>query len=361
MRKARSWANKALLLAGVAGVAACSARATSNPAFDRAQCRRVVIADAQTGSAIRGAEDLALDPARKRLFISAYDRRAVEKAASSGAFQIPEGGIYAVDFAALVAAGSAPLPLTPYVGADGIPGGLRPHGLAYSPARDEVAFINRGYQKIDGKWRLSISIARVGGDGMAAGVAVPAHCGSNDLVEGRDGAYVTFDHEGCGWRATLEDAMTLRRSGVSAEDGAKLFDRAAFANGIVQADSGEWVLAATREKAALILREDGGKFVESGRVALPGGPDNLTVAADGDVVAAVHPSLIGMGLHRRLGLGRAGSRIVKFDPASRKIEVLFDDPGGVEFSAATVGVLWDGALVLGSATEEGLLVCRPQG
>lgn len=358
MRKMRRALREALLLALIGGVAACGARAIPASAYDPALCRRVALIDAETGSPIRGAEDLALDPARNRLFISAYDRRAVETAAASRAFLVPEGAIYAVEFQALAKAGAGPVTLTPFVRPGGVPGGLRPHGLAYSPDRDEIAFINRGYQKIDGKWRRSAAILRVGADGVQANGAAPAHCGANDLVEGRGGVYVTFDHEACDWRAALEDALTLRRSGVSAEDGSRLFARAAFANGLAGTSSGKFALAATREKSILILGEEGGSLVETGRVALPGGPDNLTVAPDGAVIAAVHPSLTVMGLHRRLGFGRAGSRVVRLDPESGAVEVLFDDPGGVKFNGATVAVLWDDALVLGSATDDGLLYCR---
>lgn len=360
MRKVRSTCNKAMLCAAVACAAACSARATSSADFDLDGCRRVALADAATGAPIRGAEDFALDPVRARLFISAYDRREVEKAARTRAFEIPEGGVYVLNLTQLVEPGGSAIALEPYVRAESVAGGLRPHGIAYAPDRDEIAFINRGYQKIDGEWRRSTSIARAGSDGVVSNAASPAHCGANDLAEGRGGAYFTFDHDGCGWRAALEDALSLRRSGVSAEDGVRLFDRAAFANGIVETASGDWALAATREKAALILRDEGGRFVEQGRIRLPGGPDNLTVSGDGAVVAAVHPSLLGMGLHRRLGVSRAGSRIVKFDPQSRKVDVLFDDPGGAKYSAATVAVLWDGALILGSATDSGLLYCRPK-
>lgn len=344
-----------------AALSACGARATSGAEFPLSECRRISLSDAATGATIRGAEDLAFDPKRERLFISAYDRRAVEKAAADAAFKIPEGGVYAVAFADLAEAGSTPLRLAPLIRADAVPGGLRPHGISYAQDRDEIAFINRGYQKIDGSWLQSSNIARADGSGALLRADAPARCGANDLIDAPSGAYVTFDHGSCGWRAALEDVFSLRRSGVDHEDGETLFDGASYANGLVETASGDFVLAATREKAALILRTEGGRMVEAGRVTLPGGPDNLTLAPDGAIVAALHPSLIEMGLDRRLGLGKAGSRVVKFDPASGAVTVLFDDPSGAKFSAATVGLLWRGDLVVGSATDDGLLFCKGQG
>ena len=65
-----------------------------------------------------------------------------------------------------------------------------------------------------------------------------------------------------------------------------------------------------------------------------------------------------MALHRRLGIGRAPSRIIKANPQTGAVEILFDDPDGALFSAATVAVEWAGALIAGSVTDEGLLVCR---
>ena len=91
---------------------------------------------------------------------------------------------------------------------------------------------------------------------------------------------------------------------------------------------------------------------------VPGGPDNLTVSSDGGIVAAVHPSLMAIGLNRRLGVGKAASRIVKIDPETGAVEILFNDPHGELFSAATVAAEWNGGLILGSVTDEGLLFCK---
>ncbi len=353
-----------LALAGLAAaLAACSRGPEFDVRFAPETCRRVALVDGAAGASVRGAEDLAVDAGTRRLFISAYDRRAVERAARRGARAVPEGGIYQVSLATLLGAGAlgagaGALTVSPAAAADEIPGGLRPHGLSFDALADEIVFINRAYQKIDGKWRMTPRIERVGARGEAfIGRSEAARCGANDVHALAGQTLASFDHAACGWRAGLEDVFALRRSGVVDGDYV-LFDRARFANGLARTPAGDIVLAATRERAVYVMDETAEGLRPRRRIEVPGGPDNLTVAADGSVVAAVHPSLVRMGAHRKLGLGRAPSRIVRADPDTGRVEVLFDDPKGKLFSAATVGVLWNGALIAGSVLDEGLLVCK---
>jgi hypothetical protein len=339
-------------------LAGCAAEALGPAEYAPTDCRRVALQDSEAGQPIRGAEDLDIDAARGRIFVSAYDRRAVEKAVAQRAFRLPEGGVFAVDLDALLAADGAPAPAKRLVRAGDVAGGLRPHGISYAPDTNEILYLNRAYQKIDGRWRRTTRLERIGGDGeVILGADAPTHCAANDILAKGGGAVASFDHGACDWRASLEDALTLRRSGVAAPTGELLFDAAAFANGIVETADGEIVLAATREKAALFLARDANGYVERRRVPLPGGPDNLTLAPDGSILVAVHPSLFGLAAHRRLGLPRAPTRVVRLTPAG-EVQMVFDDRSGARFSAATVAVEWRDALILGSATDEGLLVCR---
>ncbi len=347
------------LTAALAALAAgCSESPEINARFTADACRRVSLLDEDSGARIKGAEDLAIDKRTQRLFVSAYDRRAVEKAARRGAKAIPQGGLYQLPLKALLESEGSSLSVRPAAIADEIPGGLRPHGLSFDPLADEIVFINRAYHRIDGRWRMTPRIERVGADGAAfIGLSERARCGANDVSATAGEALATFDHAACGWRAGLEDIFSLKRSGVAAGDYV-LFDNAQFANGLARTSAGDLVLAATRERAIYVMDETSKGLKPRKRIAVPGGPDNLTVAADGAVVAAVHPSLVKMGAHRKLGIGRAPSRIVKAEPETGRVEILFDDPTGALFSAATVGVLWNGALIAGSVLDEGLLVCK---
>ena len=78
----------------------------------------------------------------------------------------------------------------------------------------------------------------------------------------------------------------------------------------------------------------------------------------GQVVAALHPKLLHLALLRGGWRDRSGSRIVRVDPRDGAIEVLFDDPKGELYSAATAAIHGDGLLIMGSAYDSGLLVCE---
>ena len=155
-----------------------------------------------------------------------------------------------------------------------------------------------------------------------------------------------------------EDVFGFARSGIASAGGAPLFEAAKFANGIAELRNGDIALADTKSSSIVVLTKAGDGFDEERRVTTPGGPDNLTIAEDGRVIAALHPSLIWIGAHRKLGFGNAPSRVVKVDPDSGDVELLFDNVVGHRFSAATVAVEDDKTLVLGSVTEPGVLVCR---
>jgi hypothetical protein len=347
-----------LCATALAATACAKASPEPQPKYPLETCARIFLEDAETHAPVIGAEDFAVDAGRDRLIVSAFDREAVRAAVAARAPEIPEGGLYSVPFAALFEAKSMAKAAPLARGFDFV-GGLRPHGIVYVPYKDEIAFVNVGYEMVGRGWREKVRIERVGADGEAVlGAEGETHCAANDLADDGAGAIVSFDHRSCGFGAFIENTLTLRRSGVVRETGEALFDRAAFANGVLALESGEIVLAATREKAAILLRKDGALLVEKSRVRLPGGPDNLTQGEGATIIAAVHPRLMVLGAHSRLGIGQAPSRIVAFSTDADAVERLFEDPTGEVFSGATVAVERDGALVVGSPTEAGVLLCR---
>jgi hypothetical protein len=322
------------------------------------QCRRVALIDAATGETIRGAEDLALDAENGRLFISAYDRRAVEKAARKKGDAPAHGGVYAAMLDDLFNSQADELRVNALAAPGDFAGGLRPHGISYDATNEELVFVNRSYARDGRKWKMTPHLRRIGANGeVFVGAPAPAPCAAND-VEATDGAVLTsFDHGGCGAGAMLENVFSLKRSGVVSEEGV-LFERAVFANGLARTAGGDVVMAATREKALLVLHETDDGFSVVKRIAVPGGPDNLTITADGGVIAAVHPSLMKLTANRKFGFGKSPSRIVKADPDTGAVDILFDDPKARVFSAATAAVETEAGLVAGSVTDEGLMVCR---
>ncbi len=312
------------------------------------------LTDAQTGAPIVGAEDMALDAEGGRLIVSAYDRRATEKAAS-GSAPPPQGGVYAVDVDALFDAQKS-LEAMPLVDRQDFENGLRPHGLDF--AQGEIAFVNRGYVEDKGRWRMRPSLVRISADGDVA--LQSAHCATNDVALVGDSHLFTRDHLACGGVPRFfETVLGQKKSGAYFDDGGALIDGVAFANGVAVLSDG-FAVAATREKAVHIFRankEEGSRqFVADA----PGAPDNLSVSGDGDIIAALHPNLLRLAFNRKLGIGKAGSRIARIDIETGDAALLFDDPKGALFSAATIGVATTRGLVAGSVTDTGLLVCEKE-
>lgn len=342
-------------LAAIA-LAACARETKTAPLYSAGDCRRLPLIDASTRAKISGAEDLAYDGATGTLFISAYDRRAVEGAIRRRAAVLPEGGLYAAPLNALLAA-VEPVTLQSIVDPKEIEGGFRPHGISFDGATRRLSVINRGYRMTDSGWRRSVRILALK-DGAVGASAHAAHCAANDLADLGERLFVSFDHRACGWRAGVEDVVGARSGGVETSEGLTAFSGVRHANGVAPLSEERLALAATRDKSLLLLSmgENGFDLLKS--IRLPGAPDNPSVSADGRIVVAVHPNLLSIGLARKLGIGKAGSRIVRADPDRGSVTLLYDDPNAAQFSAASAAIEVDGALIAGSALDRGLLVCR---
>ncbi|MFZ5617940.1 MAG: hypothetical protein ACOZAA_11555 [Pseudomonadota bacterium] len=336
----------------------CAAKVEGEALYDAGKCRRVTIVDAENGAAVVGAEDLAFDRVSRRILISAYDRRKVEREVKSAAFDIAQGGVYSAPIASL-AGDETTLTLASIIARDSVGGGLRPHGLSFDPGRREIAFINRSYQRIDDKWRMTARLERADADGAVfVGEGRAPRCSANDVATLGETTLVSFDHASCGWRGGVEDIFASRASGVATADGERVFDGVRHANGVAALSSGELALAATRDREILVLTTEGEGLSVERKFPLPGAPDNLTVSSNGDIVAALHPSLLAIGMQRRLGLGRSGSRIVRVDPETGETTLLFEDRRAKLFSAATAAVEEEGLLAIGSVADSGLVVCK---
>ncbi|MEL6111479.1 MAG: hypothetical protein AAFR20_01630 [Pseudomonadota bacterium] len=335
------------------------------------QCKRVTLKDADSGWIVRGAEDIAIDRAGQRLFVSAYDRRHTEahlarRARHRSMSGLPDGGLYSIAMADLDLALRAPtdrvLSVKSLVRPDDLAGGLHPHGIDYDADRNELVYINRRYTPGHKGWKRGVVLERVGANGaVVMGKAHKLPVAANDIAILGKEVVVSVDHGGTGLAAMIEDVLGLRRSGVFAVSTTNpLFQGIGFANGVGSGfgprdtPADQFAVAATRDKSVYFVDYNGQR---TGHVRLPGGPDNLSVARDGAVLAAVHPSLLRMGAHRKLGLGRAPSRVVKLTPGKKTVDLLFDDPAGAYFQAATIAVETKTLLVLGSVTDRGLMVC----
>ncbi len=342
---------KSLIAFGVAALGACAAE-IEDPYYAHEECRRVDLIDATTGATVIGAEDVVVDKAGGRLIISAYDRRAAEKAARQGREPPPQGGLFAVPIESVFNENGA-LQAARIVDPIKIKNGLRPHGI--DAVNGEIVFINRGYVRDGNRWRMTPATLRVDAFGEISSRV--AHCAANDVAIVDDGHLFTRDHLACGGLArTIENAFAQKKSGAYFDDGGALIDGVAFANGVAVLEDG-FAVAATREKAVHVFRANKEEGARQFVVKAPGAPDNLSVVGN-DIIVALHPNLIRLALNRKWGMGKSGSRIARIDLDSGEATVLFDDRSGEVFSAATIGVVTERGLVAGSVTDSGLLVCE---
>ncbi|WP_449232479.1 hypothetical protein [Azospirillum doebereinerae] len=332
-----------------------------------AECRTVAVT--VQGRPVVGIEDLVVDEALGQAVLSAHDRRAAPEKAGGGLFRIP--------LAALAGERVEAVELNAGFHPDG---GFRPHGMDLRVEADgsrSVLAVNRRWNGDTVVERFSLTDDTLRHRGT---VESPLLCRANEVAFLDSGRFLfTGDHGGCGRLAgALEDVLNLRRGFVGlVEEGRALVlaTGIGFANGLLPDPAADRLfVAATREDVVLVYRlsallaGDGTAVPE--RIAVPGGPDNLSRAVggalEGRVLAAVHPSLFALALHR-FGLpggATAPTRIVALGPngvgqdrAGRTgVEVVVEDDGH-RLSGATVAAAWRGGLIAGSATSDRLLVC----
>ncbi|MEM9061882.1 MAG: hypothetical protein AAGD13_15590 [Pseudomonadota bacterium] len=299
-------------------------------------CRRVELVDRDTGVTISGVEDLAVMPDGKRIIMSAHDRRDASR---------PNGAIYALDLWALGSA--ARLEVGTLLPDDQRARAFRPHGIALSPDGSRLAIVNR---IAEGEAVVEI------GDLTAENWFIDKRLTGNSLCRANDLEFldrevetltITLDRKSCGLSA--EDLMPGSTTGrIALWDGGRLNiirENLSFPNGI----SGTFV-AETRK--GRILRPRGEP------IRLPGGPDNITRIDDRHLLVAVHPSLRRLWLYLQDVWPTAPSRIVRANVLTAEVDVIFDDPGGEVFSAATSAIETEKLLIAGSVADDGILVCQ---
>jgi len=347
-------------------------------------CQRVALVDARDGAAVVGAEDLALDAEAGRLYLSAFDRWALEDALAEKAESLPQGAIYATALSDL-AERPETLSLKPV--ATGSGADFHPHGIdLYRGAEGAYLFaVNHRHVREDGAWtrRTRLERFRIAEHGLApaGGTGDPRLCQANDVAAlSAEDALVTRDHGRCSSLGRLlEDVLGLRDaevvlvalpglSGVGAPPGRTITSLASdlgFANGLALAPDGRRLaVSATRQKhirlyAAPALLNPA-RQVAPREIRVDGGPDNLSWDREGRVLTALHPSLLEVGLaHGRwFGWRRAGTRVIALDPATGATDLLLDDPEGTRLNTGTAAVATGPWLIVSSVLDDALLICR---
>jgi sugar lactone lactonase YvrE len=369
----------------LAAVALAYAQGFELPAAEA--CRAVSLVDTASGRALRGAEDIAIDAPAGVALISVDDRWAVEDAIDAGAAVLPQGGIYALRLDPQNLSGDelAVEDLTTDFkrGRD-----FHPHGLAlFNSGGQRVLFVvNHHRAQHDGAenaaWRRRPAVevfALEGGD--LAHVRTVEHatiCRPNGIAALGPGRFlVTNDHGGCGaLAARLEDLLPLSRSNLvhvdfgagsrGSESVRVVAEGFRFANGVALGpeDPPRVYVADTRREAVfvyqladLLSQADAAPVQE---LALESGPDNLEWLGGEHLLTGAHPRLLRLGLYlkRWFGVKSAPSRVIAIDPASGRVQRLFDDPDGALISGASTAAAYGRWLLIGSAAGPGLVICH---
>jgi arylesterase/paraoxonase len=375
-----------LLLAATISVSACG---ESTSITDRAtnDCHRLTLMDAETGLAIRGAEDLTLAPDGSFIVVSAYDRWWAEEAARGRWRTIPRGATYLIPVAdELLSESQIVISALKTSSEDGLD--FRPHGLDLHVSDDgsmTLAVINRRYvTRGDGSepnWRIetTLEVFSIQDAALTHRMTVKSEllCRANNVVAlSKNEFFVTRDHGACeGLGVMIEDTFSLARGKLirvvidsdeaTVETVTVSAEGLAFPNGIAFDQARALIyVAATRDKTIqTFVLEDlrGDKLaIPESKMQLPASPDNLSMSASDQITVAAHPSLFRLGFYRKqwFGISDAPSQVFSVGLKSETITQLLDDPKGTLWSAATAAITIEDYLIAGSVADEGLLVCK---
>lgn len=345
-------------------------------AEDDLSCRAISLTDAASGAPIIGAEDMVLDPDHRRVLISAYDRRAVDRALGEGVLPEREGGIYALPLSMLRSTTSE-FRLTSLSASLSSEIDFRPHGIDLWVREDgahRLFAINRPAVQRDGEIWLEpeVLVLGFGADGLLiekGPIRDPLACRPNDLalVDG-ERFFITNDAGFCrGFMHGVEMGLGLRAGYVLFYDGdtyAPRIENLAFPNGIAVAvhptHGLSLFVAETRAKAisvynlSAILRAKAD--APDDRITLGDGPDNLTVDAQGRVWAGALPGLLEFGLYRSESLGVQQTDSSVYSIAGGVARRRFLGEGDI-ISGASVALNTGSVIIIGASYDSGIALC----
>ncbi|MEM8772662.1 MAG: SMP-30/gluconolactonase/LRE family protein [Pseudomonadota bacterium] len=292
-----------------------------------------------------GPEDISIDAAGARAFISSLDRRDPNA----------RGAIHMVDPQDPLADGGW-RDLT-----GGVPEAFRPLGLDYY--EDEEA--KRLF--VVNEANSGVELFDVGEDGSLTHMATFRErrltSPNNIAAVGRRAFYVTNDLKP-GRNSLMGDVHFLTRaaSGYALySDGAiwrLAADKLRFANGIDISPDGRTVYVA--ESAGMSLRiykrnPDTGALRETEKITLNATPANLSVDEDGVLWIGALPKPLSVPLHEADPRHLSPSQAFRLSPGGDLESVYLDD--GSEISASTVAAHLNGTLMIGALFENKFLLC----
>jgi len=310
---------------------------------------------------LQGPEDFEVDAAHDVIIVSSTNRRAPKNAPDA------RDGLYVLK---LSDPGAAPLKLT-----DGVPKDFHPHGISlYRAANgDETLMaINHhpngthsveifGLSYENGAARLSPHAS------IAGGLLVSP----NDLFAvGPDRFYITNDHVtklGSLGRFA-EDYLIWPHADLLYFNGTNFrisVQRMAFPNGVyVTPDGMHLYVALTSERRIVAFSREPffGSLKEIGSLSIPARLDNISADAEGRLIVAGHPSLLGDNRFRADATKPSPSEVFRVtldkDGVPSGYETIFADEGRL-IGASSVAAMVGKRLLIGSVLDDKILECRP--
>jgi arylesterase/paraoxonase len=302
-----------------------------------------------------GPEDVTVNQRTGVAYVSATDRRARGRGEPVG------GGIWAYD---LTRAESVPINLTP--DADIY---FQPHGISLwvEPDGRQVLFVVNHPAPGHGWPAHTIEIFDVQPNTLIhrATLTDPRLVTPNDIVAvGVDRFYVTNTHaHPPGRRQTIETYLQLRGAEVLGY-GRGGFRTAipdlVFPNGInASADGSTVYVAAVTWRSVLVYDRNPQTDALTLRTEIPldTAPDNIEVAADGDLWVGCHPKLFDVPKHTENAANLSPSQVLRVTADGKTIEEVYLDEGD-PISASSAAARYGNRLLIGQISGAGFLDCE---
>jgi arylesterase / paraoxonase len=316
-------------------------------------------------SALPGSEDIALDRAGGRMFISSDDRRATAKGAPT------RGAIYVLPIQGAETI-SARVDAT-----KGIPQAFHPHGISRfvdDAGKTTIMVVNhpRSFADYSG---TTVEIYDAAVDNTLTHrrtVAVAGLTRINDIVAtGPDSFYATSESDLA--QGSFAEAMSIitenDRSGAvwyfDGVGGKKLDTGIGFANSLALTADGKTLYASGTTSRAIYIydRDPNTNAIKRRDAAFVGtGPDNLDVDEEGRLWIAAQPKLLSFIQHAGNPAKGAPSQVIVLEPSSTgqggKIDQVYLKDASDGFSGVSAAVRDGDIMVLGSVFEAGIRVCK---
>lgn len=302
---------------------------------------------------IAGPEDVQIDSANRRAFISSYDRRGDEEGA-------PRGAVYAFNIA-------DPLDASSWKDRTaGKPRRFEPHGIyLYKDEKVSRLFVvnaaTRGIELYD--------VTPEGDLVYLETIAERRLTSPNDIVAtGPRSFYVTNDSEP-GRDTLLGRLYFLLRVGsgsVLYYDGdvwSVSIEGLRFANGVAVNPSGDKLYVAETAGGAVRVYDrdpESGALSFASSFAVAGAPDNLNFDRSGSLWIASHPKPLSLPGYFADPEGRSPSLVMRFDEveggSARPVRVYEND--GKQLSASSAAARYGSTLIIGALLDTKFLICQ---